>query len=94
MPAEQSILAVLIAVLTVVLVLALVQRWTGRLVLVGAALLGLASLSWLLASPVYEGPSVLTLTPSRGLTISDLGVPPGLLVSAAVLYTVWRDRRA
>ena len=73
--------------------LALLRRSPTRLDALLAAVLGVLALGWLLQSPAYEGPGILPLTSTSGLTAADLGVPPSLFLSAAVLYAAWRDRR-
>ena len=74
-------------------VLALLRPRTGPADVAVAASLGGLAVWWLLDSPVYEGPGILQLTRTDGLAAADLGVPPSLFLSAAVLYAAWRDRR-
>jgi len=92
-PVSDRVGAIAMMVLSVAAVLALLRRSPTRLDVLLAAVLGLLALGWLLQSPAYEGPGILALTPTSGLAAADLGVPPSLLLSAAVLYAAWRDRR-
>ena len=73
--------------------LALLRSSPTRLDALMAGGLGVMALSWLLHSPAYEGPGIVALTSTSGLTVADLGVPPSLFLSFAVLYAAWRDRR-
>ena len=93
MPVSDRVSAIAMMVLSVAAVLALLRRSPTRLDVLLAAVLGLLALGWLLQSPAYEGPGILALTSTSGLAAADLGVPPSLLLSAAVLYADWRDRR-
>ena len=93
MPVSDRVGAIAMMVLSIAAVLALLRRSTTRLDALLAAVLGLLALGWLLQSPAYEGPGILPLTSTAGLTAADLGVPPSLFLSAAVLYAAWRDRR-
>jgi len=92
-PVSDRVSAIAMMVLSVAAVLALLRRSPTRLDVLLAAVLGLLALGWLLQSPAYEGPGILALTSTSGLAAADLGVPPSLLLSAAVLYADWRDRR-
>lgn len=57
------------------------------------ALLTLAVVAaWFLHKAPYEGPAIITVTPTRGLTVVDMVVPPGLAVAFAVLWRSWRQR--
>lgn len=94
MPTSERVLALLLVAAALWCVLALSRRRRpGLLDTAVAALLLAGSLLWLFGSPAYEGPTIVVLTASRGLSVADLGVPPGLALGAAVLWTAWRDRR-
>ena len=92
-PASDRVGAIAMMVLSVPAVLALLRRSPRKVDVLLAGVLGLLALGWLLQSPAYEGPGVLALNSTTGLAAADLGVPPSLLLSAAVLYAAWRDRR-
>ena len=94
MPVYDRVGAIAMMVLSVAAVLALLRRSPTRLDVLLSAVLGLLALGWLLQSPAYEGPGILALTSTSGLAAADLGVPPSLLLSSAVLYAAWRDRRS
>ena len=85
MPAHDRVLAVILVVLSGWCVVALMRRRLGRSDVVLAVALAVGCLAWLLGSPAYEGPTVVRLTDSNGLTAADLGVPPGLFLAAGVL---------
>ena len=92
-PASDRVGAIAMMVLSVPAVLALLRRSPSKVDVLLAGVLGLLALGWLLQSPAYEGPGVLALNSTTGLAAADLGVPPSLLLSVAVLYAAWRDRR-
>ena len=93
MPFWERVAALAMMGLCAAATLALLRRSPTRLDALLAAVLGVLALGWLLQSPAYEGPGILPLTSTSGLTAADLGVPPSLFLSAAVLYAAWRDRR-
>ena len=92
MPVSDRVGAIAIVVLSGWCVLALLRRAPHRVDVLVAGALGALAVGWLLQSPAYEGPGILALAPGRGLTAADLGVPPGLFLSTAVLWAAWRDR--
>ena len=93
MPAGERARAIAMVVGAGWCVLALLRPRRGVADVAVAGALGVFAAWWLLDSPVYEGPSILGLTSTAGLAAADLGVPPSLFLSAAVLYAAWRDRR-
>ena len=94
MPLGERLLALALIALACWCVLVLWRRrLPGRLDLAVAVVLAVGSLWWLFASRVYEGPTVLALTATRGLTAVDLAVVPDLLLAAAVLASRVRDAR-
>ena len=93
MPVSDRVGAIAMMALSFAAVLALLRRSPSKVDVLLAGALGLLALGWLLQSPAYEGPGILALTSTSGLAAADLGVPPSLLLSAAVLYATWRDRR-
>lgn len=68
-------------------VMAAVMALRGR---TGCVLLALLSVLWILVDQDFEGPVLLTLTSSTGVTASDLVGVAGL-VAAGVLW--WRRAR-
>lgn len=90
MPAADRGLALALVLLSAWSVLALVRARPTRLDEVLAVALAAGCLWWLFASPAYEGPGILALTSTAGLTVADLGVPPGLFLSAGVLVKARR----
>ncbi len=62
----------------------------GRLAVVWAVGSALVTVEWFLRKAPYEGPAILTITATRGLTVVDLIVPPSLAISAAVLVRAFR----
>ena len=62
----------------------------GRLAVVWAGASAALTIDWALHKAPYEGPAILTLTATRGLTIVDLVVPPSLAITAAVLVRAYR----
>ena len=93
MPLGERLLALALILLACWCVLVLWRRRRpGRLDLAVALVLAVGSLWWLFASRVYEGPTVLALTATRGLTAVDLAVVPDLLLATAVLASRVRDR--
>ena len=93
MPLSDRVGATAMMVLCASATLALLSRRPTRSDVLSAGALAALALWWLLQSPAYEGPGILELTSTSGLTAADLGVPPSLMLSAAVLYAAWRDRR-
>ena len=93
MPVSDRVGAIAMMALSFAAVLALLRRSPSKVDVLLAGALGLLALGWLLQSPAYEGPGILALNSTSGLAAADLGVPPSLLLSAAVLYAAWRDRR-
>jgi hypothetical protein len=91
MPAHDRVLAVGLIALSGWSVLALLRPKLSRSDVVLAAVLLVGCLVWLLQSPAYEGPTVLRLTATNGLTAADLGVPPGLFLAAGVLVRAARS---
>lgn len=84
-----AILVILSAVLCVV-PLARTDR-PGRLA-VGWAMLTIAvALVWDRHKAPYEGPAILDLSASNGITVVDLVVPPALAVAGAVLWRRWAN---
>ncbi len=74
---------VLLVVLVVLLLVAL--RGGGRAREVAAVLLVPVSVAWVLFNGPLEGPVLLTLSQTHGVTVSDLLAVVGVLVAAAVL---------
>ena len=62
----------------------------GRLAVVWAVGSALVTVEWFLHKAPYEGPAILTITATRGMTLVDLIVPPSLAISAAVLVRAFR----
>ena len=93
MPFWERVAALAMMGLCAAATLALLRRSPTRLDALMAGGLGAMALGWLLHSPAYEGPGIVPLTSTSGLTVADLGVPPSLFLSFAVLYAAWRDRR-
>lgn len=93
MPAGQRALAVALVLLSGWAVVSLLKARPGRLDRVAAVLLAAGALWWLFDSPAYEGPGIVALSSSDGLTVADLGVPPALFLSAGVLVKEWLTRR-
>lgn len=93
MPASDRVGAIAMLLLSGWCVMALLRRRPGPLDVVVAVVLGALAVAWLLQSPAYEGPSVLRLTSTSGLAAADLGVPPSVFLSGAVLYAR-RSRRS
>lgn len=81
------------AVLSAWCVCALLRRSPSRFDVLVAGALGALAAGWLLQSPAYEGPGIVSLTSTSGLAAADMGVPPSFFLSGAVLYAAWRDRR-
>lgn len=95
MPLAERVLALLLVALACGCVLALVGRPApGRRAVAAAVLLGIGSLWWLFSSRAYEGPTVLALSATRGLTAVDLAVPPDLCLAAGVLVRAEAARRS
>lgn len=92
MPASDRVRALTAVVLAGWCAWVLVRGRVGRLDAGAAGALAVLAAWWLLQSPAYEGPTVLPLTGSSGLTMADLGVPPSLFLSAAVLWSWWAGR--
>lgn len=83
-PLADRLLALALVVLSAWAVLALVKARPSRVDVALAALLAAGCLWWLFTSPAYEGPGILALTSDRGLTVADLGVPPGIFLATGV----------
>ena len=94
MTAGQRALALLQVGLALSCVVLLVRRRIGLGGAIVAGSSAAASLLWLFTSEAYEGPAVLSLTSTMGLTLGDMGVPTALALAVAVLYRVWRDARS
>lgn len=62
----------------------------GRLTVAWASGSAVLTVVWFLHKAPYEGPAVITVTASRGLTVVDLVVPPALAVAGAVLVRAYR----
>ncbi len=74
---------VLLVVLVVLLLVAL--RGRGRVRRVAAVLLVPVGVSWVLFNGPIEGPVLVSLSPTHGITVSDLLAVVGVLVAAGVL---------
>jgi hypothetical protein len=72
----------------VLVVLVLVARFTAGRRAGAGYLLCLASLLWLAVDKRMEGPTVITVTSSHGLTAADLAGVAGLLLGA---HQAWPD---
>lgn len=88
----------LLAVAVLVLVTGCVVPLTlpsapGARALTWAATTAVVVLVWFLHKAPYEGPAILEVTPTHGLTVVDMVVPPGLALAGAVAYRWWRARR-
>jgi len=80
------------------LVMGLVCCWflarpqpVGRAGLASAALLVIACAVWSQVQKEYEGPTVVPLTGSRGLTIADLVLVPSFAIAVALVIRSRRD---
>ena len=93
MPASDRTAAIVMIALSGWCVLALLRRSPSRLDALVAGALGALAAGWLLGSPAYEGPRILSLPSTSGLTAADLGVPPSFFLSGAVLFAACRERR-
>ena len=56
----------------------------GRAARIWAAVLLVTALVWSQVQKEYEGPTVVPITPSRGLTIADLVLVPSFAIACAV----------
>ena len=65
-------------------------RRPGLLAVIWAGASAALTVAWALHKAPYEGPAILSLTATRGLTVVDLVVPPSLAISAAVLVRAYR----
>lgn len=93
MPVGERVLALLLVALACWCALVLLRRdRPTRVDLPVAVLLAAGSLRWLFESHAYEGPTVLALTHSSGLTAVDLGVVPDLCLAGCVLLRAFRAR--
>ncbi|GAA2903275.1 hypothetical protein GCM10010472_71880 [Pseudonocardia halophobica] len=77
-------------VLVLLVVLAGFSSETG---LVGAALLALVSVAWLLVNKPMEGVVLVAVSESKGLTGGDLAGIAGLVVAGIRTWQVLRARR-
>ena len=77
-----------IVLLCLVLSAALMRHWGRR----GAVALAVLSLLWLVVNGPMEGPVLLTVTPTHGLTAADLAGLAGLGLAAWGLLRPQRHR--
>jgi hypothetical protein len=78
-------------VLVALIVLAAVSARTG---LWGAAMLGAASILWLLVNGPAEGPVLWRVTHHHGVTVTDLAGLAGMAVAIWRACELWRQREA
>ena len=94
MSGREQLLAVVVLVLTTGCVVPLARRRQPRVVgLVWAIATAAALLTWFLHKAPYEGPAIIRLSSTRGLTVVDMIVPPGLALAASVGVRWWVARR-
>ena len=79
--------ALTIAALVLAMVLAVAVGLRHR---IGAVLLSLLSIVWLLVDQFFEGPDLVEITKAHGLVASDLVGLAGLLVSVALWVRLHR----
>lgn len=90
MTSAEQLLAVSVVLAATLACLALArQSRPGRVAVVWAGASAALTIDWALHKAPYEGPAILTLTATRGLTVVDLVVPPSLAISAAVLVRAY-----
>jgi hypothetical protein len=94
MPLGQRVAAILPLLLSLICCAELTRGGVPRRrALVSGALLVVSLLVWMQVEKVYEGPTVIRVSPHHGLTIADLDVVPGGAI-AAVIGWRWITRRA
>lgn len=71
----------------VLLALVICCGFAARLGRAGAAILGWLSLAWIPLNHTMEGPTLLTLSASHGVTTADMASLGGLIVAAYVWFT-------
>lgn len=89
---SERLVALLFVALSVACVVLLLRRPVRLRGLLVAGPLAAVALVWLFGTRAYEGPTVLALTPTRGLTVADLLVLPALALAAAVAVACRHDR--
>jgi len=91
---SEQVLAVVVLVLVTGCCLPLARRGRpGRVAGAWAVATIVLVLWWFRHKAPYEGPAIITFAPSRGLTVVDMIVPPGLAIACCVLLRVrWRRR--
>lgn len=92
MPATERALALVLVALGCWCVVVLARGRPHRVDPVLGGLLVGGSVWWLFTSRAYEGPTVLALTSTRGLTAVDLAVLPSVCLGVAVAIRWWRPR--
>jgi hypothetical protein len=93
MTAAEQVLALVVLVLVTGCVVPLARPGPpGAAGLAWAAATFLVVLAWFLHKAPYEGPAIIEITSTRGLTVVDMVVPPGLAVALAVGLRWWRAR--
>jgi len=91
---SEQVLAVVVLVLVTGCCLPLARRERpGRAAGAWAIATIVLVLWWFRHKAPYEGPAIIKLTPSNGVTVVDMIVPPGLAIAGCVLLRVrWRRR--
>ena len=91
MTTAEQLLALAVVVCPVLCCVPLARRRRPGRVAVGfAAVTAVLAVVWDRHRAAYEGPAIVTLTATHGLTVVDLVVPVALAVAVAV---VWRHRQ-
>ncbi|MDT7537987.1 MAG: hypothetical protein QOI82_1572 [Actinomycetota bacterium] len=92
MPLDERLLALVLMLITCWCVVVLGFQRPRRIDVIVAVELLLGSAAWLWLHRAYEGPTVVRVSATHGLTVSDLWVPPCVLLALGVLLKAVRKR--